>query len=285
MSKLFGIIGLGYISSRHIQAISDTNNRLVLGLNPTDEFTVSLPQDVSIITSEETFFSELKKLGVSYVSICSPSHLHVQHIIKSLRAGCHVIVEKPICLTSSELADIQRAESETMNQVFSIYQLRFHPLASLITAFADTKHADIELSYRGNRNIDYLNSWKGNVGLSGGIFAAVGLHYFDLLLNSFGKVEQIETVFNSHLSSVGSLNLSRAAVKWNFEFVPTEEQKIDVERTIFINGQSINLSAYSQDLHTVAYEQIFKGNGVETKHVEELIALLESVNHFSSSNR
>ena len=40
--------------------------------------------------------------GVTLVDVCTPTFLHQDHVTQALRAGAHVIVEKPCALTQAD---------------------------------------------------------------------------------------------------------------------------------------------------------------------------------------
>lgn len=55
----------------------------------------------------------LKRTDIQAVSICSPDHLHGEHVHAALRAGKHVLCEKPMCTTRAEAARIVQDVGET----------------------------------------------------------------------------------------------------------------------------------------------------------------------------
>ena len=109
--KLFGLIGAaGYIASRHMQAISDTDNDLVVALDVSDSVGLldSYFPSCEFFTEYEQFEefiedSHLKDKHLDYISVCSPNHLHSAHIKCALRQGANVICEKPLVLQAEEI--------------------------------------------------------------------------------------------------------------------------------------------------------------------------------------
>ncbi len=51
--------------------------------------------------------------AVDIISICLPSHLHADYAVRAMRAGKHVLVEKPIDITPERAALIIEAARET----------------------------------------------------------------------------------------------------------------------------------------------------------------------------
>ena len=116
--KKFAILGVGgYIAPRHIQAINDTQNRIVSAMDVNDSVGIldRYTQDVSFFTDFERFESHIESLSetndkIDFVSICSPNHLHSSHIKFALRNNCDVICEKPLVLKESDIDELKAYE-------------------------------------------------------------------------------------------------------------------------------------------------------------------------------
>jgi UDP-N-acetyl-2-amino-2-deoxyglucuronate dehydrogenase len=104
--KTFALIGAcGYIAPRHLRAIKDTDNALVVALDQSDSAGIldSYFSDARFFTEFEHFDRYLEKLrhkgeSVDYVSICSPNYLHDAHVRFALRIGADAICEKPLVI-------------------------------------------------------------------------------------------------------------------------------------------------------------------------------------------
>ena len=99
----FGLIGAaGYIAPRHIKAISDTGNNLLVAYDKFDSvgrLDSSFP-DCSFFTENEQFDRYCSKQmrtenPLHWLSICTPNYTHDAFIRYGLRLGCNVICEKP----------------------------------------------------------------------------------------------------------------------------------------------------------------------------------------------
>lgn len=66
-----------------------------------------------LFSSFEALRAALPELQADLVILPTPIHLHVPMAIALLRAGVHVLVEKPLTATVRELEELQRAEAET----------------------------------------------------------------------------------------------------------------------------------------------------------------------------
>src|SRR5690554_5790994 len=111
--KNFGLVGAaGYIATRHMKAIKDTNNNLVAAADKNDSVGIidSYFPDADFFTEFEQFDSYVHGLrrgndarALHYISICSPNYLHDAHMRFALRSGADAICEKPLVLNPSEI--------------------------------------------------------------------------------------------------------------------------------------------------------------------------------------
>jgi predicted dehydrogenase len=63
-----------------------------------------------------------------------PNHLHVQWSIAALRAGKHVLCEKPIALSAEETATLAQVSAETGKRVVEGFMVHYHPQWELVSA-------------------------------------------------------------------------------------------------------------------------------------------------------
>jgi len=281
MSKNFALIGAaGYIAPRHMKAIKETDNNLVVSLDPYD--------GIGIMDSnfpEAEFFTELEKFdtflsafrrkeSLDYISICSPNYLHEAHIRYGLEHGTDVICEKPLVLNPEEIDALKIVEKETGKKVYNILQLRLHEsiiaLKEKVTKElqeSPNKVYDIDLTYLTSRGKWYFTSWKGYQDKSGGIASNIGVHFYDMLCWIFGDVEENIVHVKTPDTNAGYFKLKNATVRWflsvNYDYIPQEVKDTEARtyRSITVDGDEIEFSGGFTDLHTRSYEEILKGNG------------------------
>jgi len=67
-----------------------------------------------------------KEIEAVYIPL--PNHLHVSWAIKALKAGKHVLVEKPIALSSSEAKELlEEAKKHSRLKIMEAFMYKFHP--------------------------------------------------------------------------------------------------------------------------------------------------------------
>jgi UDP-N-acetyl-2-amino-2-deoxyglucuronate dehydrogenase len=275
----FAITGVaGYVAPRHLRAIKETGNQLLLATDPCDSVGIldSFFPDCEFFTAYERFDRHLEKLRqrsaeerIQYLSICSPNYLHDAHIRTALRCGADAICEKPLVLNPWNLDLLKELEGKTGKRIWNILQLRVHPslipLKKILTSSPGPHQ--VQLTYITARGPWYSRSWKGAVEKSGGIATNIGIHLFDMLIWLFGAVDKLEVHAIDDRTCSGALTLEKAQVKW---FLSTNEAWIPEDhlakghrsyRSIEIDGQAIEFSDGFTNLHSLVYQKTLSGNG------------------------
>lgn len=290
----FALIGVaGYIAPRHLKAIKETGQNLVAILDKNDSVGIidSFFPEASFFTEFERFdrhFELLRRTDqahmIHYVSICSPNYLHDAHIRFALRQNAHAVCEKPLVLNPWNAEALQMMEKETDKKVNTILQLRLHPsiieLKNKIEQSPRNKKFDIELIYITPRGRWYQYSWKGDVLKSGGVATNIGVHFFDMLIWIFGKVQENILHVSAYNKAAGLLELEKARIKWFLSIdkddlpVKQEEGKNKAYRSITLDGKEIEFSEGFTDLHTQSYKKILEGTGYG---IEETKPSIETV--------
>ena len=291
----FALIGVaGYVAPRHLRAIKETGNRLIAAMDPTDSVGILdayFPEAAFFVEFErfDRHLEKFRQMGqtLHYVSICSPNYLHDAHIRFGLRQGADVICEKPLVLNPWNAEALQRSEEETGRKVFTILQLRLHPvikaLKQQIEAQTSAKKYDIDLTYITARGAWYFASWKGELSKSGGIATNIGIHFFDMLIWIFGPVQRSEVHLHSHDRAAGYLELEQARVRWFLSIdektLPTAAQEKGGRtfRSIRIDGRELEFSEGFTDLHTESYRGILEGQGFGLVDAAPSIALVHEI--------
>ncbi|XDZ69481.1 Gfo/Idh/MocA family oxidoreductase [Alphaproteobacteria bacterium LSUCC0226] len=290
--KRFGLIGAGgYIAPRHLKAIKETGNELVVALDVNDSVGImdSHFPDAEFFTEFEEFsaFVEDQKIQsqkLDYIAICSPNYLHMPHMKFALQNGIDVICEKPLVLNTEDLDALKRCEDVYGAKVSSILQLRLHPsiiaLRDKVQSAPADKVFDVDLTYLTSRGKWYLKSWKGFDEKSGGVATNIGVHFYDMLHFIFGDIKKNEVHYRDQKTSSGYLEYERARVRWflSIDAKHLPENAVQGEkltyRSIDIEGEELEFSDGFTDLHTQSYQNILAGTGYG---VEENRASIQTV--------
>lgn len=294
--KNFALIGAaGYIAPRHLKAIKETGNRLVVATDKNDSVGIIdsyFPYADFFIEFErfDRHVEKLLRLGpdeqVHYVSICSPNYMHDSHIRFALRSGAHAICEKPLVLNPWNVDALKESEDRTGMKVFNVLQLRHHPSIVQFKEQAQTKRGEkpeMVLTYITSRGNWYHYSWKGVAEKSGGIATNIGVHFFDMLQWVFGKVEVNELHHIDTQRASGYLEFEGARVRW---FLSIDENDLPENvkkegkrtyRSFLFDGEEVEFSSGFDNLHTKVYEEILAGRGYGLDEARPSIQIVHDI--------
>lgn len=200
----FAIIGCGRIGNRHAEHILKMGKLVAVfdtDFHKSEE--IELRYGAKKFDSlEELLNSDLR---IDLISICSPNGLHAEQTIKALRAGFHVVCEKPMALNVYDCGEMIKAAEKANKRLFVVKQNRFNPPVEALKKLIDEgilgKITNVQLNCFWNRNSEYYtqSDWKGTKALDGGILYTQFSHFIDLLYWLIGDVQEVNA-FNSNFS-------------------------------------------------------------------------------------
>jgi len=291
----FALIGAaGYIAPRHIKAIADTGNNLMVAYDKFDSVgrLDSFFPDCSFYTENEQFDRFCSKQmrtsdPLNWLSICTPNYTHDAFIRYGLRLGVNVICEKPLVLNPYNIDNLLELEKETGRQAYTILQLRLHPAIVALKKKVDEGPADkiydVDLTYITSRGKWYYSSWKGDVHKSGGVATNIGVHFYDMLQWVFGPVKSNVVNVMSFDRVAGYLELEKARVRYflsiNADCLPPNAVQGEKKtyRTLSIDGEEFEFSNGFTELHTRSYEKILGGEGFRIAEARNSIQIVSEI--------
>ena len=251
----FAIIGKGFISEKHIQAIYGVGGKIVDIIDKSQR--------------EENWKDIVQKTEADCIVILTPNNLHFEIIKFSVEQNKIVLCEKPLVLNSKEAKILIKKPN-----IFTVYQLRYHNLVKKIKSeIKRDKNYKIEIDISVHRDKDYWESWKGDIERTGGILFNVGIHYFDLLLYLFGEPSLVSTDFLSEKTCNGTIKGKNYICNWRLN---TDEPKETQRRIFKINGISYDFSS-KENLHLYVYQDLLQKRGVTPKDAIPSIELIEKI--------
>jgi predicted dehydrogenase len=194
----FGLVGCGVIGPVHAEALASLPDaRLVAAADIDMERARKLTAQYGG-TPYPDLQSMLQHEPLDVVIVCTPSGLHGEHACQIMRAGRHVIVEKPMEIRREALDEMLRVQQETGMKLAVISQHRFDPASQQVRQLVDD-HAFGRL-VMGNvlvpwwRSQAYYDSgaWRGTWKLDGGgVLMNQSIHSIDLLQWMMGPVQSV----------------------------------------------------------------------------------------------
>lgn len=194
----FGLVGCGVIGPMHAQAISSLPDA---ELSAVADLVIERAQRLAVQYGAHAYSDMGEMLArerLDVVTICTPSGMHGEHACRAMRAGCHVIVEKPMEIRLEAIDEMLRVQQERGVKLAIISQHRFDPAAQQVRALLDEGafgrmvlgHAQIPWW----RSQGYYDSgdWRGTWRLDGGgVLMNQSIHWIDLLQWMMGPVKSI----------------------------------------------------------------------------------------------
>ena len=269
MEKKIGflIIGCGRIAQRHAEHISRFGQLIgVCDIEPDKAEALASIYNVHSYHSVEDMLENQADADV--VSICSPNGLHAEHSIMALKAGFHVLCEKPMAITAADCGKMIQAAEKANRRLFAIKQNRFNPPVAATKQIIDEgrlgKLLSIQLSCFWNRNNEYYeNSWKGTSNLDGGTLYTQFSHFVDLLYWMIGDVEEVSSFTSNYLhkgiidfedTGVVILKFKNGVIGTINYTVNSFEKNMDGSLTIL--GEKGTVKIGGQYLNELEYQQI-----------------------------
>ncbi|MCO5119203.1 MAG: bi-domain-containing oxidoreductase [Burkholderiaceae bacterium] len=127
-------------------------------------------------------------LEVNAVAVATRHDSHARYVLASLRAGRHVFVEKPLCLTLDELAEIETQLSTSSHLRLMVgFNRRFAPqvvkMKSLLESVGEPKSFVMTV----NAGAIPPEHWTQDLQIGGGRIVGEGCHFIDLLRHLAGS--------------------------------------------------------------------------------------------------
>ena len=194
----FALLGCGRIGARHAENILRTGTlSAVCDIDQARADAFAAKYNCQAFYSIESLLAADIKSDV--VSVCTPNGLHALHSIAALKAGKHVLCEKPMALTVTDCGLMIQAAEQNNRRLFIIKQNRFNPpvvaLKKLIDEGRLGKLFSVQVNCFWNRNEDYYsNTWKGTKDMDGGTLFTQFSHFIDLMYWLIGDVENVYAI-------------------------------------------------------------------------------------------
>jgi predicted dehydrogenase len=208
-----GVAGLGFMGSTHLKAYKKIPGIEVVAVCADDER--ALTGDLSHIQGniggpgEKMDFSRtrlyreveafLADKDMDAVDICLPTDAHAPAAIAALRAGKHVLVEKPFAIDSAG-ADALLAEAQKSDKILMCAQaLRFFPAyAALRKALGESGKVHSAV-FRRRCAAPFWSTWLADKSKSGGGVFDLLIHDIDMCIHLFGKPRAISATGSEDL--------------------------------------------------------------------------------------
>jgi predicted dehydrogenase len=225
-----GIIGLGMMGRTHYEAYQEIGASVVAvadqdpkraagdlsgtGGNVLQGGLTHLPMDKIRGTTNPNEL--IAMTDVDIVDVCVPTTQHVDVAVAALKAGKHVLCEKPLARTSADAERIAAAAAEARGFFMPAMCMRFWPQwAWLKQAVAEQRYGKV-LAATFRRLASMPAGWYRNGAMSGGAALDLHIHDTDFVQHLFGMPGAVATRGYSKTSG----EIDHLATQYVYDDVP-----------------------------------------------------------------
>jgi predicted dehydrogenase len=156
----------------------------------------------------------LRDPAVDAVDLCLPTHLHAPVTADALRAGKHVLVEKPMALNEGEAASMIAGAKAADKILMVAHVLRFWPAyLGLRQALDSGKYGPVRSAlFRRRCAAPSWSRWLGDKEQSGGGILDLMIHDVDFAIHLFGPPARVSAT--GHLDAAAGIDIIHSALDY-----------------------------------------------------------------------
>ena len=190
----FLIAGLGSIGQRHLRNLRALGETDVVAYR---RRSLPLPPDLQVRAVSDLAAALEEKPDA--VIVANPTILHVAVALEAARAGCHLLIEKPLSDDLEGVAELEEIVARKRLTVLVGYHLRFHPGLRLVKSLLDEQRVGRLIAARIQCGEylpvwhpweDYRTSYSARRDLGGGVILTLS-HELDYASWLFGDVQRV----------------------------------------------------------------------------------------------
>jgi predicted dehydrogenase len=190
-----GIIGTGFGQSAMVPGFRLADRAEVVAIcSRRRERAEAAAQSHGIPLAFDDYHEMLARAQLDLVCIATPVATHAPMTLAAVAAGCHVLCEKPMAMTTVEAAAMLRAAEDAGIIHMIDHELRFNPTRARIAELIADRYLG-RVYYAHIRNVSALRadsnqpwSWWSDRSQGGGALGANGSHQVDLLRWWLGEI-------------------------------------------------------------------------------------------------
>jgi predicted dehydrogenase len=241
MAKLrCGVIGLG-VGRAHLKGYQTHPEAEVAAIaDPNQDRLKSTGDEFKVAARYASAEEMLKKEKLDVVSVATPNKFHLPLTVAALRAGCHVLCEKPMAMNAGEARKMLAAAKAARKRLMINFSFRFTEQSwALKQQVARGLLGDVYFArsiWHRRRGIPGFGGWFGQKALSGGgPLIDLGVHRLDLALWLMGHPKPAWVLGGAYYP-IGS----RLAKEQKKDF---DVEDLAVGMVKFRNGATLSLEA------------------------------------------
>ncbi len=194
MKQTAAVIGLGFVGKAHLDSLRRIGVSVRGMLGSSRERSEMVSESLGLERAYVSLDELAEDHDVSVVHICTPNHAHFEQTSRMLRAGKHVLCEKPLAMDSRESEMLVKLARERRCVGGVAYNLRYYPLCHEAKAAVTSGVIGQPRLVHGSFLQDWLLfptdwNWRLDPKLGGELRAVsdIGTHWLDLMMWITGR--------------------------------------------------------------------------------------------------
>ncbi len=195
----FGIIGTGMIGGFHAQAIASMAGGELIGAADRNPERTQAFADQYNTQAYDSVATMLADPQIDIVTIGTPSGAHLEPAMAAIEAGKHVVIEKPLEITTERIDQMVAAAQAKGVTIAAVLNRRFHPgmnafkQATEAGRFGKITSASAYVKWYRDQAYYDSGAWRGTWALDGGgALMNQSIHTIDALLYLAGPVKSVQ---------------------------------------------------------------------------------------------
>lgn len=204
----WGVLGCGRMAERRIgPAFADSGHSTLIAFCSRDlARATEFQHRFGAKSAYDNIYSLCMDDRIQAIYIGTPNALHAEQAGRILAAGKHVLVDKPMALTTADAFQMREASRQASRTLGVLHQQRFHPANQALIKLVRAGVPGRLLNTRMQIAMWYPTTgvWRGDKATSGGGAAMdLGPHALDLLLQLAGMPSRVDARLHQLASTSG----------------------------------------------------------------------------------
>jgi len=215
----FGVIGAGVVGQMRARTIADSARATLLAVADVDEQRARAAAAGTGARVVREYGELLDMRDVEAVIVSVPAHLHEAAVLAALRAGKHVLCEKPLSINAASCRLLVKAAASARRTLAVGFNHRYYPCVTRLKQVLDEGAigaVDHVRAFAGHQGLtEFRADWMYESAMSGGgAMMDIGIHVTDLVRFAVGDIVEVHGVCSNRIWQVpGSEDTAMAIMK------------------------------------------------------------------------
>jgi len=244
-------IGCGMISGAHLESYKEFDDVEVVALCDIKKKPLQQRAEQYGIDSDHCFTDYkqmLKSIDADAINVCTPNGVHCEPTVDALKAGFHVIVEKPMAMNAGECKKMIAAAKAAKKKLVIGFQYRYEPKTRFLCdlrdagVFGDIRFGRVQALRR--RGIPNWGVFGQKHLQGGGPMIDIGVHVLEMCHFTMGSPKPVAAVGFAETYMGNSRKASQIHTAWSgWDYKTYTVEDLALGHIRFDNGAVIHIEA------------------------------------------